>query len=663
MKKRVLFFLFVLAALLLLSAFAVCAETGACLGDLCVVVQGQAVLPVQAENETRFFLPSFADLHAVMLQFVAPEGATVTVGEGALLQSGEAVDLAALASFDAQSGVYTLPFTQTPTAGEPTNGTLCFYKSENVGAMFLSVADAAYGRAWIESSREHINDAGKMTDVSMRLQTADAAVVYDGKLTSLKGRGNSTWTTSAKKPYQIKLDKKTDLLSTGDKANKNKTWVLLANALDKTLFKTALAFDLAQFFGLRETPEYTFIDLYFDGEYRGLYQITEKAQINPGRVEIADLESHNSVADETATQLGVNSLGLAYQYNPTAVCDTQDISGGYLLEQDSAFYRTENSWFQLFDGSVLVVKSPEFCTKEQIEYISVRFNEAAMASRDNLYNGRSVLELLDVKSVAEMFILTEYMKNCDFTVSSTYYFLPEAGNDTYAHKFYAGPVWDFDTSLGNRTDQAWMRDATTLFRDDTAMFQGSFIRAAIKAQAQKLETIEDVLFAELPTRRGGVSSFSWYKDNLRAARQMNDAVWPYEKYTANTFALSSYDENYNYALSFLRTRHTAILPQIAAWETPAFSALENCCNGLHTYTSYDRTPTCTEAGREGRVCSVCGNVSIPVAELPARGHFDENNDGVCDRCGTRLREPTFLEKLQSFFEKLLRFLKQLLHLG
>lgn len=69
--------------------------------------------------------------------------------------------------------------------------------------------------------------------------------VYDGKLTQIKGRGNSTW-KGAKRPYQIKLDKKTDLLQTGDSADKAKTWVLLANFYDPSAVRNMLALDLGR---------------------------------------------------------------------------------------------------------------------------------------------------------------------------------------------------------------------------------------------------------------------------------------------------------------------------------------------------------------------------------------------------------------------------------
>ena len=655
-KKWLLCLLLTVLAAALLSIGALASD--ATLADLRVTVNGQTILPSNIRGETRFFLPSHADLHAVEMQFSVADDAAVTVGE-TLLQSGDAVDVAANAAYSADDGVYTLTYTVTPAEGDAQTGRLCFMKSENVGAMFLSVADAAYGRAWIDGSPNHSNDAGKKTSVFMKMQTADATVVYDGKLTSLKGRGNTTWGSHAKKPYQIKLDKKTDLLSSGNKENKNKTWVLLANALDKTLFKTAFALDLARYLGLKETPEYTYVNLYFDGEYRGLYQLTEKVQINPGRVKIADLEEHNTVTDETATAQGTNSLGLAYQYNPTAVCDTDDISGGYLLEMDTAFYRSENSWFQLFNGNVVVVKSPECCTEAQMKYVSVRFNQAIQAAQTNKSGKQSVLELLDLDSHASVYMVNEYLKNIDFTYSSTYFFLPEEGNGTYAHKFYAGPAWDFDTSLGNRTENASLRDPTGLSHIRHTLYQGSIVRAFIKEKAKVVDALFDTVFSDAPAETNGVRSLSWHKARLDAAQKMNFTLWAFDD-TSNTFAKPSYDENCSYVRDFLKTRHKDIFPRLAALQSSDYAALQNCINGNHTVVSLEKEPTCTEGGHHGASCSVCETVISGEGSVPALGHVDDNGDKLCDRCGKYAgKTPKGLEWLYRFFAKVVLFWKRL----
>ena len=48
----------------------------------------------------------------------------------------------------------------------------------------------------------------------------------------IRGRGNSTWEAD-KKPYKIKLDKKTNVFGLG----KNKHWVLVANTYDNTFIR------------------------------------------------------------------------------------------------------------------------------------------------------------------------------------------------------------------------------------------------------------------------------------------------------------------------------------------------------------------------------------------------------------------------------------------
>ena len=55
----------------------------------------------------------------------------------------------------------------------------------------------------------------------------------------------------------------------------------------------------------------------------------------------------------------------------------------------------------------------------------------------------------------------------------------------------------------------------------------------------------------------------------------------------------------------------------------------------HTYTSTITTPaTCTEPGEMTFTCSACGDTYTET--IQALGHTDENNDGHCDNCGTKM---------------------------
>jgi len=91
-----------------------------------------------------------------------------------------------------------------------------------------------------------------------------------GKGDSIRGRGNSTYSSSiTKKPYRIKFAEHQAL--TGGK--KHKSWALLANWYDPTFALNAVAFELGRRLGLPGTPGYTFVDLYINDSYKGIYQI------------------------------------------------------------------------------------------------------------------------------------------------------------------------------------------------------------------------------------------------------------------------------------------------------------------------------------------------------------------------------------------------------
>lgn len=564
------------------EAFANFTETennGITVSDVYAVVDGQKILSSAAKGETYVFLPSSANLSAVTFGFSLPENAELWVYDGtycAEVKSGDALNISG-AIYNETTNSYDLTLravcaNEEASSLEYSQSVIKFMKSEKVAAMYINSGDPAYARKWVDSTKQ---DAAVYADYKMALVEEDSNVVYNGKLTQIKGRGNSTW-LRPKKPYQIKLDKKTDLLCSGDKANKNKTWILLANAIDKTLFKNAFAYDLARYFGLKETPEYRFVDLYFDGEYRGTYFLCEKVQINDGRVETKDLEDVNVVENESATAQAKNKYGCTFQYNPTATCTAEDITGGYLLEHDDAFYRTENSWFKTSTGNTIVIKSPECATKEQVQYISEFYNEMMLAAVNGSYNGVSIEEYADIDSFASLYIINEYMKNIDFSVSSTYFFLPEEGNAKYEHKFYAGPAWDFDTSLGNRIEQDWMSDPDTIFRDTAAYFRSQPVRFAIAEKAREIDSLYDLFFSEEPVydAEKNLSSFSQHKANIYASAKMNFTLWPCDN-TENAFAFPTYEENYEYTRDFLKTRHNLIIGKIASWDKPIIEEPED----------------------------------------------------------------------------------------
>jgi hypothetical protein len=116
-----------------------------------------------------------------------------------------------------------------------------------------------------------------------------SVTVSDGGQTVLeasgraKGRGNATWGYD-KKPYKIKFDEKQGLLGFAP----NKDWVLLAEYCDKSLMRTSYMCELAKTVGLPYPIHYRHVELYVNGEYLGVYVLTDQVEKKKNRVDIAD---------------------------------------------------------------------------------------------------------------------------------------------------------------------------------------------------------------------------------------------------------------------------------------------------------------------------------------------------------------------------------------
>lgn len=91
-------------------------------------------------------------------------------------------------------------------------------------------------------STVHLGSKDVKYDASMQIIGAnDNSYNISDDAIQFKGRGNSTWKMD-KRGYQIKLDKKQNLLGIGN--GKSKKWVLLANQADRTLLRNKVAYDL-----------------------------------------------------------------------------------------------------------------------------------------------------------------------------------------------------------------------------------------------------------------------------------------------------------------------------------------------------------------------------------------------------------------------------------
>lgn len=234
---------------------------------------------------------------------------------------------------------------------------------------------------------------------------------------TFKGRGNSSWVYYQKKGYQIKFDKKTSVLGMA----KAKKWVLLANASDDSMMRNKLAFDLAEQLGMTYVPDGEYVDLWINGDYRGTYLVCEKAEIGTTRLNLNDPK-------------------------------------GVLMEQDEAFYASEDIWIENHStGKHFVVK--ESVTEDDPALLreAVKgFDEALDAFMEYLAitpEGDITLDTLsqyiDVDSFLQYYLVNEYVLNRESSTTSFYWY-----KDGDRDVLHLGPVWDFDTCMGNDLENA-----------------------------------------------------------------------------------------------------------------------------------------------------------------------------------------------------------------
>ena len=389
------------------------------------VVTGDKTQTINSSGNS-FYLPASADLKNVKLS------------------TGQTIDLTQSKTVDAR-GVEC--YVKTVSGAKFT-----FYIGTGVASLFVQTSK---GLSYIESNKNNRDKNAKIAIVNENGVTEYCDTAETSS--EIKGRGNATW-GYRKKPYQIKLSAKTAILG----MDKAKTWILLANYTDQSALHNALAFELGGDLGVPYNIEYNFVNLYIDGEYRGLYMICEKVQIDGNRIDISELEKDNELANpdvdlSTLSQKTVtsgtifkNSILKSYTYT-VGVKSPEDITGGYLVELDNIRGSSEPSRFTTKNGNTYVVKSPEFASKEEMEYIASLFadmEEAVYSETGYNKKGKHYTEYIDIESFAAVYTVQELLKNWDAYLSSMFFYKDKDGADGTA-KIYCGPVWDMDNTLGN----------------------------------------------------------------------------------------------------------------------------------------------------------------------------------------------------------------------
>lgn len=208
-------------------------------------------------------------------------------------------------------------------------------------------------------------------------------------------------------------------------------WVLYAPYSDKTMLRNALTFHLGNRMGGWQ-PGNRFCEVYLNGNYNGIYVLTESIKRDSNRVDISKLKPDEVSGD--------------------------DLTGGYIVKADKTDGLGTNEYFQI-SATVQYHNSDEY----KFTYVYPKSDEIASEQRsyikkyltdtENSINGDSFSDpvtgfrkYIDVQSFVDFQIIQELVNNVDGYRYSTYFYKDK---DSDGGKLYAGPLWDFDLCYGN----------------------------------------------------------------------------------------------------------------------------------------------------------------------------------------------------------------------
>lgn len=234
----------------------------------------------------------------------------------------------------------------------------------------------------------------------------------------IKGRGNWTWRAYEKKPYRLKFKDKVKPLG----MENNRHFTLLAHADDDLAFlRNTVGFELSKMIGMSYTPAQEPVEVVLNGDYIGLYMLTEKIRVDKNRVDIMEQV-------DMAT-------------------DPEEITGGWLLEIDN--YEQEGQIYpqnSLEDDLKFTVHSPEVLSKEQRNYIQTFLEKTDKAVYSTNRANRVWEDYIDMDTLVRYYIVREIVDDAESFRGSCFIHKERkiGEKDT---KLIFGPVWDFGNAF------------------------------------------------------------------------------------------------------------------------------------------------------------------------------------------------------------------------
>ncbi|MBI2967043.1 MAG: CotH kinase family protein [Bacteroidetes bacterium] len=220
-------------------------------------------------------------------------------------------------------------------------------------------------------------------------------------------------------------------------------WILSASYTDKTFLRNVLPYKLYRDFG-RYAACTRFCEMVLDGQYQGIYVLTEKIKRDKNRVDIAKLTTLENSGDDLTggyiikidKQTGSGGTGWTSPYPPMVNPNGQEIFFQYEYPGPDSITGSQKTYIQ--------------------QYVDSFENTLAGSFFDDPVNG--YVKYCEANSFIDYFILNEISKNIDGYRLSTFLYKDKTSN---GGKMTIGPPWDYDIAwlnanyCGSPSHQGW----------------------------------------------------------------------------------------------------------------------------------------------------------------------------------------------------------------
>lgn len=435
----------------------------------------------QENGRYYFFLPGYAALEETVFRLEDRREVTI---DGQIISDG----------MSCENFQWEIPYAlSVAERGQTTGGTVTFLRSGDVPAMYIDVRSGTMDYIHTEKGNEEPG--------AIRIYSPEGTLEHSGSLETINGRGNVTWENNPKKPYSLKLSAEADLLGLGT-AQK---WILMANGFDASNLRNKAVYDFADTIGLAFSPESAWVDLYLNGEYAGLYLLSERNEIHRERIDI-------DAAGGTLVSIDMQQRMERQDY-PHIVVDGDTAlrlhSGEKVTEEMTGFWKSVDNAIQAPDGVDPVT-------------------------------GKHYLDFIDLDSWVRKYLIEECFGNVEASAVSHYFYIDGADE---TGKVYAGPVWDYDYALGST--RTWQTSTVQAFfcarpyvwdEEDTPWFYALWQKEEFREQVIRVYKTEFRPRMQQLLETG----FDEYAAEIAQASRLNQIRWLMDDAAEETESIKAY---------------------------------------------------------------------------------------------------------------------------